>query len=47
MKVYGARVAIRIDDDANMLANKRDIAAEVVAMPQNLSFYTIFLQNDD
>jgi hypothetical protein len=47
MKVYDAIVAIRIDDDANMLANNRDIAAEVVAMPENLSFYTMFLQNDD
>lgn len=38
-KVYDAMLAIRIDD-ANMLANNRDIEAEVV--PHSLSFYTIF-----
>jgi methyl coenzyme M reductase subunit D len=42
MKVYDARLLIRIDDDANMLANSRDIAAEVVPVPHSLSFYTMF-----
>jgi hypothetical protein len=45
-KVYDAMLAIRIDDDddANMLANNRDIEAEVVVVPvaHSLSFYTIF-----
>jgi hypothetical protein len=38
-KMHDAMLAIRIDD-ANMLANNRDIEAEVV--PHSLSFYTIF-----
>jgi methyl coenzyme M reductase subunit D len=39
MKVYDAMSGIRIDDDANMLANSRNIAAEVLPVPHNLSFY--------
>lgn len=42
MKVDDARLAIRIDDDVDMMANSRDIAAEVVPVPHNLSFYPIF-----
>ena len=42
MKVYDAMLAIRIDDDAYMLANSRDSAAEVVLVPHSLSFYTMF-----
>ncbi len=43
MKVYDAMLAIRIDDDdANMLANSRDSAAEVELVPHSLSFYTMF-----
>jgi len=42
MKVYDAMLAIRIDDDANMLANSRDSAAEVVPVAHSLSFYTMF-----
>jgi hypothetical protein len=42
MKMYDAMLAIRIDDDANMLANSRDSAAEVVLVPHSLSFYTMF-----
>lgn len=42
MKVYDASLSNYIDDDANMLVNSMDIAAEVVLVPHSLSFYTIF-----
>jgi hypothetical protein len=38
MRMYGAMLAIRIDD--GMLVNSRDTAAVVV--PHSLSFYTMF-----
>ncbi len=41
MKVHDAMLVIRIDDDENMLANNRDIAAEVVPVSHYLSFYTM------
>ncbi len=39
MRANVAMLANRIDDDANKSANSRDTAA---AMPQSLSFYTMF-----
>jgi hypothetical protein len=41
MRVNDAMLANRIDDDANKSANNRNTAA-VVAVPQSLSFYTMF-----
>jgi hypothetical protein len=43
MRVNDAMPAIRIDVvGANRSANNRDTAAALVAVPQNLSFYTMF-----